>query len=216
LNENYQSYSVQVTLPPVCYDENNITIQSNGFIKNNFKIKYTDANFHLDLSFEEPFSILKRNAKKNLKKALNADNQLILADNQTDEERAYSIIQRNRTEKGYPLKMSFQDLLRTGKVVKIDFFILKMNLQDVAAAIVFRINPQVAMVVYWGHLYDFSELRPVNLMAFLLMNTYKKQGFKILDIGPSSENGILDEGLASFKESLGCIVSDKFTLIKTA
>ena len=215
LNENHPTYSVQITLPPVSYDKNSIEVQLDGFIKNGFKIKYTDINFHLELNLDDPLSILKRNAKKNLKKALEVDYQLILADNRIDKERAYSIIQRNRAEKGYPLKMSFQDLLKTENVVKIDFFTLKMNHQDVAAAVVFRINSKVAMVVYWGHLYEFSEYRPVNLMGFLLVNFYKEQGFQILDIGPSSENGILDEGLASFKESLGCVRSNKFTLIKS-
>ncbi len=104
--------------------------------------------------------------------------------------------------------------MNTRNAVDIDFYILKMNNQDVAAAVVFRIHEQIAMVVYWGHLYEFSEFRPINLMAFLLMNNYKEKGFKILDIGPSSEYGVLDEGLASFKESLGCITSDKYTLIK--
>jgi hypothetical protein len=94
----------------------------------------------------------------------------------------------------------------------MDFFLLEIEGKACASALVYRLNERVAMIVYWGHLEEASEFRPVNLLAYYLFNYYRPIGFEILDIGPSSEFGVLNEGLVNFKKSLGCIQTEKATL----
>ena len=53
----------------------------------------------------------------------------------------------------------------------------------------------------------------MNLLAYLLAEHYQQRNFKVLDIGPSSSDGIPSPGLCNFKDSIGCIVTPKPTLI---
>jgi hypothetical protein len=203
---------IQITLPPEEYTNESNSIRTKTYLNANFNTAYIDQNFHLDISLSDFNTGLKRNARKNLNKAFSIKHQFLQVKGTENERKAYELIAQNRREKGYPLKMTFEQIQLTGKIVPYNFFILEMEDVPCAAALVYKICHSAAMVVYWGHLEKFSEMRPVNLLAHYLFEEYKSQGFKILDIGPSSENGVLNEGLANFKLSLGCIMTEKPTL----
>ena len=49
----------------------------------------------------------------------------------------------------------------------------------------------------------------MNFLAYHVFNFYKKNGIKVIDIGPSTENSIPNHGLCEFKESIGCDISPK-------
>lgn len=200
---------LQITLAPSVYNQ---TPNPNQYLKAGFSKCFIDYNFHLDLSKDSFQESLLRNAKKHLKNALNLNHTFRHANNDDLIQKAYSIIAQNRKERGYELKMSLEQILFTRKVVDLDFYILEINNIACASALVYKVNHETAMVVYWGHLSEHSEFRPINLIAYYLFNHYKKEGYKILDIGPSSEKGILNEGLANFKLSLGCVKSEKITV----
>ncbi len=126
----------------------------------------------------------------------------------------YDVIKANRDAHGYPLRMSFEQVQRTMPAAKSIICVLRLGSVDVAAALVHTVTPKVAQVVYWGDVPGFSDKRPMNLLAACMFRHFNALGFKTLDIGPSSEEGTLDAGLCSFKESLGCHASLKptFTL----
>ena len=56
-----------------------------------------------------------------------------------------------------------------------------------------------------NNLLIFSGYKPIKY--------YHSKGLKILDIGPSTENGIPNYGLCEFKENIGCTASLKYTFI---
>ncbi|MES2799099.1 MAG: hypothetical protein V4638_03720 [Bacteroidota bacterium] len=205
--------SLYISFPPTFYDEKFISLAVNELINNGFSIKYSDLNAHYLLDSETTFfSRLARNARKNLSAALKNDYSFSRAETIEQKETAYAIIKKNRAEKGFPLKMSFEDLQSTNELIAIDYFTLEMNEHQCAAAIVFTISSTTAMVVYWGNLSAFAELRPMNLLAKLVFEYYQQVGKQFLDIGPSSEFGVINEGLASFKKSIGCESSNKYSL----
>lgn len=52
--------------------------------------------------------------------------------------RAYEVIRRNREERGFPLRMTLEQVWQTvSNVVQADFFVLEHEGEDVAAAQVF-------------------------------------------------------------------------------
>lgn len=129
-----------------------------------------------------------------------------------DPERVYEVIRLNRHRRGYPLAMSFDDLRTTAAVVHIDWHLLcRDNSNDVASAVVYRLNTRVAQVIYWGDTGDYINDRPMNLLARRVADYYRALGFETLDIGPSSSHGVPDTGLCTFKESLGCDLTFKPT-----
>lgn len=124
--------------------------------------------------------------------------------------RAYDVIRRNREEHGYPLRMSLSDVEATIGIIPADFFLLRHEGEDVAAAQVFHVAEGIAQVIYWGDLRAYSSLRPMNYLAFRIFEHYSREGLRILDIGPSTEDGEPNYGLCDFKTGIGCDVIPKF------
>ena len=119
------------------------------------------------------------------------------------------MISINRKEHGYPLRMSLQNVADTVKIIDADFFVVSHNGTDVAAAQVFKVTEDVAQVIYWGDLRQYASLRTMNFLAYKVFEYYYQKGFRILDIGPSTEDGVPNNGLCDFKEAIGCSVTQK-------
>lgn len=208
---------LRLTLPPEIYDDNGMIQKALcASLSAGAKVEWCDWNYHLNLkSAQDYFDSLNRIHRKKLRMA--SSSPYILHNTDSEPERAYAVIRRNRSHKGYPLRMSLEDVIRTtgGKspVIDADFFVLTNGSEDAAAAIVYRnVAPDVAQVIYWGDSPDTDCPHAVNLLALLLQTHYFNSGFRVLDIGPSSECGVPSIGLCEFKERIGCLTSPKFTL----
>ncbi len=133
--------------------------------------------------------------------------ELLDRNREEDVERVYGIIAANRAHKGYPLRMSLDDVKRTAEVARAEFIAMSLEGRDVAAALVYRVAPGIMQVVYWGDAPGWEELYPMHRFAPEVFHICRGLGAGILDIGPSSEDGIPSEGLCFFKESIGCLPS---------
>ncbi|MEQ9376701.1 MAG: hypothetical protein RIG68_16050 [Imperialibacter sp.] len=199
-----------ITPPPLLYDPSVLSKVTNVLYRKGFVQKNMDLNYALDLETELPYaSLLRKNARKNLNNAL--ANNLVLKVCATAEEKeaAYQVIAANRAAKGYPLRMTWQQMLSTTKIIEADFFLVTKEDVTVAAAIVFAVTDDIMQVIYWGDMVEYSHMRPVNFLACQLFEHYRNAGKKVLDIGPSTEDSLPNYGLCDFKESIGCEVSIK-------
>ena len=86
--------------------------------------------------------------------------------------------------------MSWEQVQETIRITEHDIFLLNKKGKDVAAAIVFCVNKDVYQVIYWGDIDGYSEERPMNLLAENVYEFYQQKGIQVLDIGPSTENGV--------------------------
>lgn len=205
--EKLQSYlsptPVRITLPP-SFIAPNMIAKISGILTNLATKVTADYNYHYDLSLTPEFEKhLKPGARNKYHQAQKSD----FAFESVDIARAYAVIAANRTAKGYYLAMALADLEATSRVINIDPFILSLNGTDVAAAIVYHLTPEVAHVVYWGDTPGFEQLRPMNMLPFHIFNHYHNLGYRHINIGTSSTDGIPNHGLCSFKESLGCLTT---------
>lgn len=202
---------IKITLQPSVYDDTQLSKWANVMFRNG-RLTNIDLNYHFDLSiFPHYEDFIDRSARKNLHKALAENFAMTHLDssNADDISRAYGVISSNRKEHGYPLRMSLQDVADTVKIIDADFFVVSHNGTDVAAAQVFKVTEDVAQVIYWGDLKEYSNLRTMNFLAYKIFGYYYKKGFRILDIGPSTEDGVPNNGLCDFKEAIGCSVTQK-------
>lgn len=202
-----------ITLPPLIYDESQLTKWMNVMSRKS-TVRFMGINYHFDLSkFSMYESVIERNAKKNLHRSMKEDFAFTLLDSHDDADvaRAYEVIRQNRDEHGYALRMTLDDVMRTIRVIPADFFVLSHQDMDVAAAQVFHVGDGICQVIYWGDLKAYAELRTMNYLAYRIFEYYAKQGTRILDIGPSTVNGIPNHGLCDFKESIGCSMSPKYS-----
>lgn len=206
---------ISITLPPKIYSASFIAKQFHCLWRDNFEISRVDLNYSFDLLSlnNNYFEHIWHNARKNLRIALKYGLQFYKCLTSDEKYLAYNIIYNNRKDRGYPLKMSWQDIECTSRLISADFFYVSLeNQKPCASAIVFHTCESVAQVIYWGDLTGFSEMKPMNFLAFKLFDHYKSCGKKFLDIGPSTEDSVPNYGLIEFKESIGCLTSTKLTL----
>lgn len=205
--------AVHITLPPPIYGGSEPAKWAN-VMQRHGTLEHIDLNYHFDLTQTTRYEdVAERNARKNLHRALREDFGFTRLDSTSgdDIERAYRIIKANREEHGYPLRMSLQAVKDTARTLHADFFAMTLKGKDVAAAQVFHVAKDVAQVIYWGDLHAYSHLRTMNRLAYEMFSYYHGQGLRILDIGPSTVNGVPNHGLCSFKESIGCLATPKFS-----
>lgn len=204
--------SISLFLPANIYGEQFNAKAMNALLGCGFNIKYEDINYSFDLNdidLNKYDSTIHHNARKNLHIALKSDLLFERCCNSTEIEEAYEVIASNRASKGYPLRMSKDQVFKTLSIVNHDCFLVKNNGDSIASAIVYRITSNIAQVIYWGDRPGYTEYKPINFIAYQLISFYKDLGYRILDIGPSTEVGIPNMGLCNFKESIGCIPSAK-------
>jgi hypothetical protein len=207
----------RMILPPVFYDENNINMLIGALSSNGYLIKHIDINyqFHLlQIDMDTYMDMIHRNARKNLNISLRAGLRMECCIREEEKREAYEIIRQNREYKGYPLRMTFEQVSDTIKLVEHNFFIVRKEQTPIASAIVFHVKPEIAQVIYWGDAPGYSQDKPINFLSYHLIQFYKQGGFQYLDIGPSTEHGIPNFGLCDFKQSIGCDISNKFTFEK--
>lgn len=208
LREHYGT--IKIVLPPAVYDPVMLPRVA-GCLATAGQLDYNDFNYHYELAgFGEFAARLDANARNRLNRALRS--AFSFESCRLDE--AYEVIETNRREKGYPLRMTLGQLRDTSELISVDSFALRLAGKAVAAAIVYRLGRGIAQVIYWGHLGEYSDRHPMNLLAREVFGYYAAAGFDIVDVGPASSDGQPDMGLCAFKESLGCRLTFKpaFTL----
>ncbi len=204
---------IVVTLPPLWHDPDSLSKSVSAMSRTEGAKCLIDLSYHLDLIPDSGMSAdsMSVTGRQNLRRSLNAPFEFIHTDGSPHAiEEAYGIIRRNHEENGYQLRMSLDDVETTAKVVPADFFLLRLNGATVAAAQVYTVAPGVAQLINWGDIREASRLCPMNRMAYELAAHYSRRGIKTFDLGPATEDGIPNEGLCRFKESLGCVPSLKY------
>lgn len=206
------------TLPPLFYQPDYLNYLVTGLLRNGYETKHIDLNYQLDLKKAYSCSyieLLPRNGRKNLKIAMASGLTLLYCDTDSMKKEAYGIIKKNREAKGYPLRMTYRQVKDTCQIIEHDFFIVAREDAYIAAAQVFHITETIAQVIYWGDIPgSYTAYKPMNFLSYQLIQYYGERGYAYLDIGPSTEHGIPNYGLCSFKTSIGCETSLKYTFEK--
>ena len=205
--DNANEKAVTITFPPLFYDNKIIGVWINALFQTGWKVEYFEINyaFHIPDIFENYESKIAHNARKNLRIAEQSGLQLVHCNTEFEKKEAYQIIKKNREMKGYPLRMSEEQVMKTIEIVKSDMYIVYFEGNGIASALVYEVTDDIVQVVYWGDIPGFSEKKPINFLAYELLKIYFKNGYNYLDIGPASEQGIADFGLCDFKDSIGCM-----------
>lgn len=206
---------LRLTLPPTFYSPALISKTAGAIINSGGECAWTDYNYHYPTRLFADFEAnLSRNARNKFRHSMEADFSFAVfsPDNREGAERCYNIIKANREAKGYPLRMTFNQVWETLSVVAAEFMLLSLGDEDVAAAQVFFPSPGIAQVIYWGDKPGYNEFRPMNRLPYEVFR-HLSDKVRIIDIGPSSEEGVANTGLCEYKESLGCVCTLKPTFI---
>jgi len=200
---------IEIILPPDIYCQTFNAKVINALLRAGYKMLMPDlTSIGYLTTFTGHFSNHK--SVKNYKKALK--NGLVFFEATTMEEKkaAYDLVVHNRLWLNRPMSMTFSEVIEILNIWPVDFFIVsdKQN-NNVASAIFYRSHPTITQAVWWGDNELGRSLRAMDYLCDKLWNHYKNMGYKYIDIGISSEEGVPNEGLLWFKEML-----DAFTFLR--
>jgi len=206
--------SIKITLPPSIYNESFISKQINALFRSNFIINNIELNYSYNTcNFDNNYaSNIWYNASKNLNIGLKNNLHIKKCFSIEQKKIAYEVIRQNRVAKSFPLRMSWDQIEETTKLIDADFFLCHDQFENaIASTIAFHVSKNIIQIIYWGDIPDYSNLKTMNYMSYEIFNYYKNQNISIIDIGPSTENSIPNYGLCEFKESIGCDISTKLS-----
>ncbi len=209
--------NIKIVLPPDCYHHSFISKQVNAFQRSFYLIPYIDLNYQFfTKDFNENYlNEIWYNAKKNYNRAIKSALSFQKQGTIKGKRQVYDVVARNRASRGFPLRMTWEQVWSTAEIIPADFFLVtNINEEEIASAIVFHIASKIVQVIYWGDLPEFAELKTMNFLSYSVFEYYKNEGVELIDIGPSTESGIPNFGLCEFKESIGCKISTKLSFFK--
>src|SRR5213078_2943977 len=90
---------------------------------------------------------------------------------------------------------------------KLTFFGVFKDSVMIAASICVCVSPSVFYVFYWADLPGYERFSPVSLLAEWIYEHARRHGFRFVDYGTSTKDGVPIYGLMNFKNELGCFPS---------
>lgn len=208
--------SLRIIPPPPVFDGSFIAKQVNCLWRAGYNISELNLNYSLNLALmtDKYMESIWHNARKNLKISLNSGLTFVKCDDINEKKVAYDVIAKNRERRGNPLRMPWEEILKTCGLISADFFLVYANSLPAAAAIVFDINPACVRVIYWGDMEGFSEFKVMNFLSFRIFDYYKSIGKSIVELGIATEHSVPNYGLSEFKEGIGCNVEPTMIFVK--
>ena len=83
----------------------------------------------------------------------------------------------------------------------------------IAASVSVRISRQIMYNFYHADDINYRSSSPVAMLVDGVYKYCQQNNFNILDLGISSVQGLLNQGLFDFKDNLGCETSNKCTYV---
>jgi hypothetical protein len=189
----------------------------NCLLKSGFEISVTEQNYEIQItqkSFYE--TITSTRAKQLLRKSIKKGFvfQEIIEPNFPE---IHAFIAHSRERKNRPMTMNLEQLETHFKKFPKNFqiFSVKDSERTIALAVTIKINDDIIYAFYLADDEAYLKDSPTIFLLSGIYEIFQQQNFKILDLGIATANGILNEGLARFKRSLGGNLSLKKSYSKT-
>jgi len=198
---------ILIRAKPMAYSEDEPAIHT-ALYRGGYGLAGSNLSFHVDLrryadsaAYAEA---LLSDARRHVRRGLGREHEFRLAGTPEAEAAAYRVLEENRQARGWKLKLPYEYLAELAERFpdRIRYFMLSLQRQPTAVALVYRVARGRSLVVYWGHRPGSEAMAPMNLLAYHLVGRLKREGDVILDLGTASEDGVPIEGLAAFKRSL--------------
>jgi hypothetical protein len=200
------------SFPEIYAPEQNALIKET-LIESGFSIKYEDITQVIPVT--ESSMNLNTHKKRRLRQAESLGfNFREIALNYLEE--AYSLIVESRESKGYPVTMTFKDLEAMFKFFLGDYLLFGVFDKNklIATTVCIAVNNKILYCFYIGDALAFRPHSPITLLINGIYEYCQTNGFKMLDLGISTDKGILNKGLYAFKKTFGSFDAYKLTFLK--
>jgi hypothetical protein len=200
------------SFPEVYEPEQNALIKET-LMRSGFIIKYEDITQVIPVT--EGSMNLNTHKKRRLRQAESLDfsfQEIALS----HLEEAYSLIVESRENKGYPVTMTFKDLAAMFKLFPQDYLLFGVFDKNklIATSVCIKMNDKILYCFYLGDALAFRPHSPITLLINGIYEYCQANNFKMLDLGISTDKGMLNKGLYAFKKTFGAFDSLKLTFLK--
>ncbi len=129
---------------------------------------------------------------------------------------AYQLFLQSRQSKGYPVTMKLEDFFEAFSKFPLHYKLYGVLDGDqlVAASVVIIVNDEILYYFFSGDDFAYRRHSPTSYLVYNLYHMAKKASFKFIDLGISTDKGVLNAGLNYFKRSFGSFDSFKPTFEK--
>ena len=179
-----------------------------------FKKAMSDVNQHIAITQEDYKNRINKNERKKLNQCKRAGYHFKVLNSRWLPE-VYDLVKNTRQRKGFPVSMSFEDLSMTFNALPDHYHLFGVYDEDrlIATSVSIRISKKILYNFYHADHIEYRSKSPLVLLNEGIYNYCRNAEIEILDLGISSVDGILNKGLYTFKENLGCTVSEKNTYV---
>lgn len=202
--------SISIKHYPFCYAPESSQILTQIFHTLNYEILHTELNQHIDLAQKDFIANFHKSEQRRLKKCQNAG--FIFQKNENPHlEQVYNFIKEARFRKKFPISLDFPTFseLFVNYPDKYDVFEILFEKKTIALTITVKINQKILYNFYPADNVDFLRYSPQVLLYYRLMVYAQEMGYKILDLGISTDKGKANFGLLRFKQNLGSRITLK-------
>lgn len=169
-------------------------------------VELANVNFFLDLT--APDGGPQPRAKKAARRAVDLGWEVAELD--LDDEpgwaAAYAVLERNRVDKGRPMRLSLEYVLALRDRFRplIRMYVVRAPGDVLAAALLYRTAAGHDVVQYWGDQPSAAlPLSPMPLLADAVFSAARRAGATFVDLGISTDDARPNHGLIQFKRSVG-------------
>jgi hypothetical protein len=205
---------VLIRLFPNEYHPEFAAMITEALLESSFKVLYTDVTQYIPVTGNDSMNL---NAHKK-RRLRNSDASGFQFRSLTSDflDHAYALFVQSRDNKGYPVTMSL-DALRNMFVLFPDEYLLFGVFDEakmIAASVSIKVSEEILYCFYIGDDLEYRSHSPVTALVSGIYAYCKTNGFEMLDLGLSTDNGIVNNGLYAFKKSFGALESSKLIFTK--
>lgn len=200
---------------PSCYAYRQWELTDRLLLKAGFTVTETGINQHLPLPGGPFTDIVNPSERRYLNRAASQGWTFGRLNPQDSLSAAYEIIKDSRVRKGYPVTMSLESL--SGMFLRFPDDYQVYGVFDrkklIAASVCIVINDGILYDFYHGDLEERIRDSPTVFLIAQLYQQAREKGYRLLDLGISTDRGNINRGLYTFKRNLGAQESEKKTYV---
>ena len=204
---------ISMVLPPQAYYPEMTSVLVNLLLRKGYELTRHELNFSCVITDEDFLSRVNKGNRKNIRRAAKRG---FVFQRMTPAEIgcAYEVISENRERRGYPTSMTLEQIERQAIPGSFLPFSVTDGTRVIAASICVAVDKAVFYVFYWGEIDGYQNPSPIPFLAQGLYSHCQENGYRLMDVGVATVEGIPHHGLIRFKRSLGLEESLKLTFSK--
>ncbi len=204
--------NVELKLPVSIY-QSDLDLLLSLLKTNGFKVRVSEVNQHIPIS-KVPFSrLIRKNERKKLRQCHEAEFKFKPLDASTLH-LVYDIIVDTRLRRQFPVTMTLDKLKMMFDAFPDRYLLFGVYDEEklIAVAVSIVVTKKVLYNFYHGDLLEYRSFSPLVMLLEGVYRFCQNHGFNFLDLGISSDQGVLNQGLFTFKANCGGQKTDKITM----